>query len=261
MFGYFKKSYKKLKEDALAKAIYDLCKYLLGLFVAYVVLNRIPINTVIGEFLQSPHSFNYLQVFIVLSVTVLITVLIQFLFNKKRFATIKKDLHTDELTGLPNKRALEEEIKDVVSLAKKERKNLSVILMDIDDFKIFNTKHGQIIADEVLKKFGRMLKSDSRITDKVYRQHIKGDEFVIIAKDTSLNNAVLAANRKRELIEKTGIEIEINGKKESLLLTVCCGVVELNIEKDNEITILERAHSAMIQAKNITGKNNTKSLI
>lgn len=172
---------------------------------------------------------------------------------------IRKDLHTDELTGLPNKKALDTELKEILTTAKKEGKNLSIILMDIDDFKKFNTNQGQNVADEVLKKFGALLKSDSRITDRIYRQHLKGDEFVIIAGETTLDNAVIAANRKRELIAKTGIQID--NVKDPFVLTVCCGVVELDHKKDDENTILVRAHSAMLMAKAIKGKNQTKSLI
>jgi len=201
----------------------------------------------------------YCKIFIGITLTVLITFLIQFLIYRKRFSLIKKDLHTDQLTGLPNKRALDEELKNIVNLARKEGENISIVLMDIDDFKNFNTIYGQVIADEVLKKFGALLKSDCRITDRIYRQHVKGDEFVIVAKETSLENAIIAANRKRKLIAKTGIQIE--NIQNPFVLTVCCGVVELNIEKDNENTILERAHAAMLQAKAIKGKNQTKSLI
>lgn len=108
--------------------------------VAYILLNKIPINTAIGEFIQTKFQISYLQIFVTIILTILGAVLIQFLLYRKRFAMIRKDLHTDELTGLPNKKALDTELKEILTTAKKEGKNLSIILMDIDDFKKFNTK-------------------------------------------------------------------------------------------------------------------------
>ncbi len=259
MLKYIKKAFRKVKDDALSKALYDFVKYLIEIFIAYLVLNKIPLTTAIGRFLHKSYSVGPLQIFISIACVIIITSFIQHLITSKRFALIKKDLNTDQLTNLPNSRALDEELKINLGTARKEKKNLSIIMMDIDDFKKFNTIHGQITADEVLRKLGILLKSDNRITDKIYRQHVKGDEFIIIAKETNLNNALLAANRKRELIEKTRIQIE--NVLTPFTLTVCCGVVEFNFEKDNEVTILERAHKAMLYAKEIPGKNHIQSLI
>lgn len=80
--------------------------------------------------------------------------------------------------------------------------------MDIDNFKALNDKFNQTVADIILKKLGINLKSDSRITDSIYRQHEKGDEFIIITKDTNLGDATTAANRKRVTISKTGISVD-----------------------------------------------------
>ena len=130
--------------------------------------------------------------------------------------------------------------------------------MDIDNFKDFNSKYGFQVADGIMEKLGTLLKSDSRITDSTFRQHMKGDEFIILTRETNLENAVRAANRKRELIEKTGFQTE---NEQVVYLTVCCGVVEYNPNKDNNDSFLLRAHTAMMSAKSIEGKNQTKSLI
>ncbi len=131
--------------------------------------------------------------------------------------------------------------------------------MDIDNFKELNTKFTQKTADAVLVKFGTLLKADNRLTDTIYRQHVKGDEFVIITKETILENAVKAADRKRINIAKTGIQIE--GYAAPFFVTVCCGVVEFNAKADNDEAILDRAFTAMKDAKAKIGKNATTSLI
>ncbi len=130
--------------------------------------------------------------------------------------------------------------------------------MDIDNFGLINTNHGQHLADEILKKFGIFLKSDSRATDSIYRQHLKGDEFIIIARDTILDNALKAAIRKRDLIANTGIQIL--GYDAQFRLTVCCGIAELNANDDLD-SLIERAHVAMKQAKTVMGQNNCVTLI
>lgn len=259
MLDYFKKSFKKLKEDVLAKAIYDIGKYAVVALITYGLLNLLPSGSSVGDFLKRIISLTVLQFGLVLFVAVTTTTIIYFLINRKRFSIIKHDLHTDELTGIPNDRALKQDLNKTIAWAKSENKPFSIILMDIDNFKDLNTKFTQKTADAVLVKFGTLLKSDNRLTDTIYRQHVKGDEFVIITKETILENAVKAADRKRVNISKTGIQI--SGYTTAFSVTVCCGVVEFNPKMDNDETILERAFTAMKNAKTRTGKNATVSLI
>lgn len=259
MLNYLRKTYKKLGDDVLAKAIYDVGKYAIVVLFTFVVLKLFPEDTSIGEFLQKKVIISVLQFCLIIFSAVILTVIIYFLVNRRRFAIIRHDLFTDELTGIPNHRALSQDLKTIIDWAKTENKPLSIILMDIDNFKEFNSKYGLKHADEILIKFGTLLKLDNRNTDSVYRQHVKGDEFVIITKETILENAVKAADRKRENIASTGIQI--SGYSEPFKLTVCCGVVEFNPKTDNEDTILERGFNAMKEAKNKPGKNLTVSLI
>lgn len=259
MIDYIKRTYKKITDDILAKAIYDIGKYVFVVLVTYGLLNLIPSNSSVGDVLRMEISFSVLQFGLILFIAVASTIIIDFFLNKKKFALIKHDLQTDELTGIPNHRALSQDLKETIDWAKSENKTFSIILMDIDDFKNLNSTFGLKVADEVLIKFGTLLRADNRLTDTIYRQHVKGDEFIIITKETILENAVKAADRKRENIAKTGIQI--SGFPTPFSLTVCCGVVEFNPKIDSEETILERGFNAMKQAKAKTGKNFTVSLI
>lgn len=162
------------------------------------------------------------------------------------------------MTGLPNHKALNEKLPETIEWAKSEKRIFSLILMDIDDFKKINTLYGYENADKVLSKLGNLLRNDGRATDTTFRQHAKGDEFIIIAKGTSLQNARLAANRKRDLIKDTSFEIK--GIDVVVTLTICCGVVEYNNLDDQE-TILKRAHRAMMSAKTKEGKNSVEALM
>src|SRR5690606_16588237 len=113
-----------------------------------------------------------------------------------------------ELTGLKNHKALEEYIKERLQYYKKNDGALSIILIDIDDFKSFNSRYGYNTADLILGKVGELLRSDRRATDETFRKFSRGDEFLIITNDTSLSNAILAADRKRILIEKNSFIVQ-----------------------------------------------------
>ena len=258
MKDYLVKSFKKFKDDALSKLLYDLGKLLLGALIPYLLLQYLPNTNSIVAKLNEKSAISYLNlIFIIVFVIVLTALIVTYLTNK-RYNLIKKDLNTDELTGIPNNRALTNELKEVVDWAKTSNSLFSVILIDIDDFKNFNTTYGLTVADKILIKLANLLKSDSRITDKLFRQHVKGDEFVIIARNTNLQNAILAANRKKNTIAET--DIEIHEHNQVFKLTVCCGVTEYT-NNDTPEAILERGFKAMKNAKGVSGKNSVKSLI
>ncbi len=122
MFDYLKKSYKKLTDDVLAKAIYDIGKYTVVAFITYGLLNLLPSGSSVGDFLKRTIALTVLQFGLVLFVAVTTTIIIYFLINRKRFAIIKKDLHTDELTGIPNDRALKQDLHKTIEWAKSESK-------------------------------------------------------------------------------------------------------------------------------------------
>lgn len=247
-----------MKEEVLGKAIYDVLKYIVVLLLTYFAISFVPFLSSINSFIKSDITVSIQNLLLIVLSVVLVTIVVYFVFNRKKLRIINHDLRTDELTLLNNQRALSADLPKAIEWSKSENKQMSVIIIDIDDFKKFNSDYSQQIADIVLKKFAEFLLSDSRITDTVYRQHVKGDEFVIIAKNTNLNNAIIAANRKRLAIASTGIKIDPSNRV--FKITVCCGVAELN-KSDNAESILKRAFSAMLQAKSKQGKNGTASLI
>ena len=85
---------------------------------------------------------------------------------------------------------------------------------------------------------------------------MRGDEFLIVAKETTISNAILASDRKRKLINDSTFKIG----NDSFNLTICCGVTEFNIGDTKEIAI-ERLTQALQKAKKKTGKNNTETII
>lgn len=257
MGNYFSDSFKKFRADALAKGVYDLLKWLLvGLFV--LVLTRLfPKNTSIFSIVT--HSFNISIYWTAIYTLIIIvfSVFITYMIFRTKLRRVEIDNFTDELTGLRNHKALkiilEKQLQDA---EKNSSKILSIILIDVDDFKQFNSNYGYITSDQVLKKLGELLGNDKRVTDETFRFYQRGDEFLILANETSANQALLAAERKRKLIQRTGFSVE----KQPYYLQVSCGITEFR-KGDSYKSIIDRVTSALGEAKAQKNKNCSKLIV
>jgi len=156
--------------------------------------------------------------------------------NAERFAL------EDSLTGLYNRRYFDIVLKEEVLKAYRTNSNISLILIDIDSFKLYNDKFGHDIGDEILSLLGAFLRANIRKgIDKAFR--IGGDEFAIIVPD-SLEVAINIANR---LISKWE---EVNEREVSLSI----GVSELKKDLETKQAIQElfkNADKAMYKSKKI----------
>lgn len=94
---------------------------------------------------------------------------------------LQDEANTDPLTGAWNRRHFERALTDAIEAAGEARRDLSVLVFDIDDFKRFNDEHGHEAGDEILREVVQLLQSVIRPTDKVCR--IGGDEFAVIFDD------------------------------------------------------------------------------
>jgi diguanylate cyclase (GGDEF)-like protein len=247
---HIRKSFEKFKSELLSKGFYDIFKAVLifagGLFSTYLISLFPLVKTFLFANVIIP---TYLIV-----AFAIFTISLSFLLfrYKSRLDNLIRDNNLDELTGLKNHKALKIVLE---SLIKDFKDNTSVILIDIDDFKSFNTKYGYGEADLILKKLGELLGSDKRATDETFRFFQRGDEFVVIAKETNLGQALQAAERKREMVGNNIFSITDNKHR----LTISCGVTTL--KKDDSIeSLTNRISNALKEAKSIKGKNNTKSI-
>lgn len=257
MINYTKKSIQKFKIDALPKVIYDVLKWLVILIFLYLASLFLPKKFSFLEFMSTEYLIKlYWSTIYTIAIFILAFLLFKKL-NSKKYKALEKDNFTDELTGLKNHKALKEYLKIAVEelLTSSKIKSLSVIIIDIDNFKIFNTEFGHTTSDQILKSLGQLLNNDKRVTDETFRQFLRGDEFVVIAKDTNLGDAVKAADRKRKMIENNIFNVHDVFHE----LTVSCGVTEFKKDEDTFDTFLNRASQALMTAKNTKGKNNTKS--
>jgi diguanylate cyclase (GGDEF)-like protein len=179
---------------------------------------------------------------------------------KKLLAEIKRLnflAYYDELTKVYNRRGFlesTEKIFKAVVYRKKELERrigyfvpLSIIFLDIDNFKKINDKYGHQIGDKALQKVSEVLKARLRESDIIGR--LGGEEFVVALIGCDLNSAVKVAEDLRQKIEK----IKINTKKGVLNLTASLGVVTYQNEKSLR-ELIDKADQAMYRAKKM-GKN------
>lgn len=106
----------------------------------------------------------------------------------------------DFLTGLWNRRYLDRRAQEHFSLSKRHEHDLSVVYMDADYFKKINDTHGHAAGDEVLKQLAAILTAQLRRTDFVAR--VGGEEFVLVLPETSLDGAIQAAIKLRNLLKE-----------------------------------------------------------
>lgn len=145
----------------------------------------------------------------------------------------------DDLTGVCNRRCLEGKLEEYITLAKRYNRPLSVIMFDIDFFKHINDSYGHDVGDKVLKTISNTVSSNIRATDILARYG--GEEFVIIAPETTLEDAKALAEKLRKEIESFLFE-------EGFSITCSFGVTSLN-QEDTRETILKRVDEALYKAK------------
>lgn len=152
----------------------------------------------------------------------------------------------DALTGLDNRRVYDRELACQLALFQRTGQPLCLIVADIDHFKLVNDNFGHDVGDQVLKEIGQQLRLNKRDFDTLAR--IGGEEFAFILPDTSVEQAVKVAERKRQAIEQfTGQYCKV---------TLSFGVAQVR-SVDNERTLYERADQALYQAKK-AGRNQVQ---
>src|SRR4029077_14017039 len=115
--------------------------------------------------------------------------------DKKR---LEKLAATDALTGCLNRRALSEELEAELDRARRYNLALTILLADIDRFKLVNDTRGHIAGDSVLRQVGEILRREARSVDLVARYG--GEEFVVVMPETALQGALIFAERLRRRI-------------------------------------------------------------
>ncbi len=136
------------------------------------------------------------------------------------------EVRTDPLTGVSNRRALDETLESMFAMMHRYEHPFSVVLLDIDNFKQINDEQGHLYGDRMLKAVSRLLDDNVRDTDMVARYG--GEEFVIVMPQTTLDGSTIFSERCRGRVEQ------------QLPLTVSGGIA-VATDGDNPQTLLARA--------------------
>jgi diguanylate cyclase (GGDEF)-like protein len=159
--------------------------------------------------------------------------------------TISHQAATDDLTDLYNRRYFNECLIAAISAARRHAYPLSLIMIDLDNFKKVNDTHGHSAGDLVLKSFASLLQEMIRTEDVAARWG--GEEFIVLLSHTTCDAAAALAERIRTAFEQQSA----GGLK--LALSASFGVIQLE-ESDDADTLIRRADAALYQAKH-EGRN------
>ncbi|KPJ97477.1 MAG: hypothetical protein AMJ60_11040 [Desulfobacterales bacterium SG8_35] len=165
------------------------------------------------------------------------------------FEKTAKSSTFDSLTGLLNRNAFDEMLAREISRAKRHDANLTLLFMDIDDFKQINDSMGHMAGDEVLKKVAQLIMVEKRSEDIGARYG--GEEITILLPETSKADGWLIGERIRQKVEET--EIRYEGR--NIKVTLSGGLASFPIDAEDGLTLLKNADKAMYRAKSF-GKNN-----
>ena len=164
---------------------------------------------------------------------------------RRNEAIIRQLMHTDSLTGVLNRRRLDESLAAEIQRSQRYGQSLCLTMADIDYFKRVNDSYGHAAGDEVLKHFAQVLREHSRNSDLVARYG--GEEFVLLLPETSLKDAAALAERMRTTI--SGLIIP----PLDYPVTASFGVAMRHPNETAE-SLLKRADSALYRAKH-KGRN------
>lgn len=157
---------------------------------------------------------------------------------------------TDSLTGLHNHRYFKQYFKQEMGRAKRYRKPLSIIMMDVDDFKSFNDSFGHAAGDLLLGSMGALIMQTIRGVDVAFRYG--GEELIVLLPETRLEKAILAAERLRESVQNGTAKELVGGATRGV--TVSIGVASFPENADTMDELFNIVDSLLYRAKRC-GKN------
>ncbi|MFO7819257.1 MAG: diguanylate cyclase [Halanaerobacter sp.] len=169
--------------------------------------------------------------------------------NARMYNQMEELATKDGLTKLYNHSHFQEMLSKEIEKARRYDRNLSLLMMDIDNFKEFNDIYGHQVGDEVLKKLAKLLRQEVRDADIVARYG--GEEFAVILPETDLDGAVEIGQRLNKVIRNMIVEYE----DLELTFTISIGASSYHKNKSKK-GLINDADDALYQAKH-DGKDQT----
>uniref|UniRef100_E6PJV1 Response regulator PleD n=1 Tax=mine drainage metagenome TaxID=410659 RepID=E6PJV1_9ZZZZ len=154
-------------------------------------------------------------------------------------ANLRAAAYSDDLTGLPNRRALDDFLQRVWAETARVRQALSVVIVDLDAFKQVNDNHGHEAGDRVLVAVAQALRAQTRASDMLARWG--GEEIVLVCPGTDAAAAALLAERMRGAVERL--------RGDFPQITLSAGVAQASPADEDFADVMRAADAALLQAK------------
>lgn len=122
------------------------------------------------------------------------------LMNLRLTQRLRESATRDFLTGLHNRRGLQDQCMQLMALSERNASPVSFAMIDVDHFKRYNDDYGHALGDQVLREVAQVLQRQVRLSDPVFR--LGGEEFLVVMPGTGLQGAALAADKLREAINQ-----------------------------------------------------------
>lgn len=198
------------------------------------------------DFTEKVKKTFYLNVLTTILLTVIITMIV-LLYVRKMHSRLNNLANNDALTGLPNRRTFNDALERLLLLTKRSEPPLSIIFLDVDNFKEINDSKGHDVGDKVLKCLSGILNTTVRSSDFVARWG--GEEFIVMLTGTDIDNASVIAEKLRTIFANSEELQALVGSP----VTASFGVTSIE-DDDNIDVIFKRVDQALYQAKS-DGKN------
>ncbi|WP_430462912.1 GGDEF domain-containing protein [Thalassolituus sp. LLYu03] len=177
----------------------------------------------------------------------LMTTLVYPVRNALRYHEALAAAFRDPLTGAGNRVALDKTLTREIELSKRHGQELSILMLDLDHFKLVNDEFGHSMGDRVLKETAQCMTSCVRQTDMCFRYG--GEEFLIMLSNAEHAGALRIAERIRQSISA----LMFSGEKGPLQVSTSIGVATMHLDDTME-SLIQRADKALYQAKR-SGRN------
>jgi diguanylate cyclase (GGDEF)-like protein len=167
---------------------------------------------------------------------------------KRLTETLRESSLRDAMTGLNNRRFLEEYVDTLIASARRRKTDIAILLLDLDYFKVVNDTYGHDAGDVVLKALAGVLRTSVRASDMVVR--FGGEEFLIVLQETEAENALKVAENIRKTVEE--LKIQVAGAV--LQKTISIGVAMFPEDSETFWQTVKFADVALYRAKE-NGRN------
>lgn len=226
------------------KSVHALFPYASSLLIQHLRLPDL-LSGFILACSEEPFAFDgFRQFFHVIATTVAHT-----MQNTRLHARINEMAIRDAVTGLYNRHHIDERLRHSFAISKRYNRELSMIMVDIDHFKVFNDTYGHQIGDVVLREVANLMQNRLRATDVIGRYG--GEEFMIILQETGHPGARIVAENLVRKVNQSPLDI---GVEEPIHVTVSAGFASYPIDVPDADGLVRLADMGLYEAKR-SGRN------